>query len=126
MLNKTYNRPATEFEIHSDCYQLLKQHYPLVRGEVKVAFERPKDENGKSLRDKYGKKIKAQRGARFDIVVFDSNNQAVFVVEVKRNEKRKNTKKAHYENIAGVNCHTVGSVEQCEELINWLKSSPPV
>ena len=121
MLNKTYDRPLTEFEIHSDCYQLLKQHYPLVRGEVKVAFERPKNENGKALRDKYGKKVKAQRGARFDLVIFNEKNESIFVIEVKRNEKRTNSKKDHYENIAGVPCYTVGSLEQCLSLIKSLK-----
>lgn len=120
MLDKTYSRPATEFEIHSDCYQLLKKHYPLVRGEIKVAFDRPKDENGKTLRDKYGKKLKAQRGARFDIIVFNKEKKAIFVVEVKRNEKRLNTKKSHYENIAGVKCYTVGSLSQCEDLISRI------
>ena len=121
MLDKTYNRPLTEFEIHSDCYQLLKQHYPLVRGEVKIAFDRPKDENGRTLRNKYGKKVKAQRGARFDLVVFNEKNQSIFVVEVKRNEKRINSKKNHYENIAGVPCYTVGSAKQCQHLIESLK-----
>ena len=86
-----------------------------------VILERPKNENGKTLRDKYGKKVKAQRGARFDLVIFNEKNESIFVIEVKRNEKRTNSKKNHYENIAGVPCYTVGSLEQCLSLIKSLK-----
>ena len=120
MLDSKYNIPPTEFEVHSDCYQYMKSVLPLVRGEIKVSFSRPKDENGKILRDGRGKKVRAQRGARFDLVAYDNKNKAIFIVEVKRNEERRNTKKDHYERTGGVPCYTVGSLDQCKKLISQM------
>ena len=99
----------TEFEVHSDCYQYLKQHYPIVRGEVKLQFDRV---------EKYTRR---PRGARFDLVVCNEQALPLFIVEVKRKERETNASKtAHYETVSGVKCYTVGSLAQCEVLIKSL------
>lgn len=113
--------PGTEFEVHAECYCLLKKHFPLVRGEVKLSFLRPRGENGKRIRNERGRFASGGKGARFDLVVYDTNKKALFTVEVKRNESRINTKQRHYEEISGVPCYLVGSLRQCEELIAKLK-----
>lgn len=100
--------PPTEFEIHADCYQILKEHYPCVRGEVKLQFKRPDD-----------KKIRRPRGARFDLVVY-SDTEPLFIVEVKRFEGRTSPKKLHYETLSGVSCYTVGSVAELHQLVRIL------
>ena len=66
MLDKSYNKPKSEFEVQAECYALLSKYF-ITRGEVKLEFERPKDENGKTLTIQ-GRKVKRQRGARFDLV----------------------------------------------------------
>lgn len=109
-LREALRRPPTEFEVQSDCYQYLKNEYPIVRGEIKVQFER------------IDKKSRRPRGARFDLVVCDRDYEPQFVVEVKRHEGRMNTKSAHYERLSGVRCYTVGSLAQCQDLVSRLKN----
>ena len=113
-------KPKSESEIHSDCYQYLKTIYPVVRCEVKLEIPRKKDYEGKTLRIK-GKKIKRQKGARFDIVVCDELYNPKFIIEVKRKEHRINTKQKHYGMLTSLPCYTVGSLAQCKELISSVR-----
>lgn len=113
MLKEAVKRPVTEFEVQADCYQYLKRVYPLVRGEIKL---RPDD-----VRDfKNGRRSFAHRGARFDLVICDTQSKPLFVIEVKRKEKRVNSKQHLYEQLATVPCYTVGSLLECQELVNTL------
>lgn len=109
-LHKALSKPLTEFEVQAECYHLLKQHYPLVRGEIKVQFDKP------------DKNVRRERGARFDLVICDTNKTPLFIVEVKRTETTKNSKQSHYETLTGLPCFTIGSVAQCEELIHSLNN----
>jgi hypothetical protein len=101
-------RAPTEFEVQADCYQLLKQHFPVVRGEIKIQFDRE---------NKYERR---PRGARYDLVVCDIDYKPLFVVEVKRKERETHSKAAHYERLSGVKCYTVGSLNQCKQLIERI------
>jgi len=107
-LKQALEHEPTEFEVQSDCYQYLKQKYPIVRGEVKVQFERE------------FKGMRRQRGARYDIVVCDSNLVPLFIIEVKRKETMTNSKSDHYEKLSGIKCYTAGSLEQCISITDKL------
>lgn len=100
--------PPTEFEVQSDCYQYLKQKYPIVRGEIKLQFKREI------------KGMRRPRGARYDIVVCDKESIPMFIIEVKRKETMANTKSKHYENLSGVKCYTAGSLDQCKRIVDTL------
>lgn len=104
------DKPTTEFEIQADCYQYLKQNFPLVRGEIKIQHEKTSH-------------LRRSRGARFDLVVYqfiDNMYVPIFTLEVKRTEKRLNTKRSHYESLSGVPCYTIGSLVQCKDLVSRL------
>ncbi len=101
----------TEFEVQSECYQYLKQRYPLVRGEIKVQFKR-----------QY-KGQRRPRGARYDIVVCDTNSLPLFIIEVKRKESMVSSKLKYYEKLAGVRCYIVGSLKQCISVIDNIDNN---
>lgn len=113
-------KPVSEFEVHSDCYQYLKGIYPLVRGEVKIEIPRKKDSNGRTIRLSKNTKVPRERGARYDLVVYNSSHDPLFTIEVKRNEKHSHSKQEHYELLAGVPNYLVGSITQLQALVHDL------
>ncbi len=68
-----YLTKRTEFEIQSDAYQYLRERGLNVRGEITERINIRKLSRG----------IKGMRQCRFDIVVYDSFNKAVCIIEVK-------------------------------------------
>ena len=64
-------RPS-EFEVQALAYTNLKQHFPIVRGEYKY-------------------KISGKRGARFDIVLLDDQENIKLIIEVKKSNRSKRT-----------------------------------
>ena len=69
-----YPEKRTEFEVQSDMYQNLKSLGLNVRGEITESKNISKLSNNK----------KGFKKCRFDIVVFNSENVAVLIIEVKR------------------------------------------
>lgn len=67
------NLEISEFEVHSEAYQNLKNKYKNVRGE----FHFKKD---------------GKRAGRFDIALLNDSNEVEMVIEVKRN---KNSRSIH-------------------------------
>jgi hypothetical protein len=83
-----FNRPS-EFEVQALAYWNLKQIYPKIRGEYKI-----KKDIEKGL-----------RGARFDIVIFDSLGDMKLIIEVKKTSYQGRIKQGcRYTELTGIPC----------------------
>ena len=99
-----------EFDIQSYLHHELKKLYPHVHGEVVIKGDRRKGE----------------RGARFDLVCFDAEGQAVLVIEVKRDgwgkrqgyDQREGSKQEHYSTLAGCACIYIKGMADAVQFIS--------
>lgn len=96
------NIRLTEYNIQHIAHNVLSKHYDNIMGEVKI-------------------KLPNRRGARFDLVIFDKNGDAMFSVEIKRKITESHTKKRHYEDILGVPNYLISGMEQAQDAYNCIQ-----
>ena len=99
---KDFKTRPTEFEVQVLAYNKLKEYYPIVRGELKV-------------------KPANNRGARFDLVVFDIEGKLLFTVEVKNSLVKTHAKTAYYEWVAGVPSILIAGIYNAENAVEICK-----
>ncbi len=100
-----YKQSPTEFEVQAVAYGLLIEAGYITRGELKI-------------RKSHGK----HRGARFDLIVFNESFEAVLTIEVKDNpEAPQHSKKAHYENLAGVPNIQISGMSQARDVVQIVR-----
>lgn len=93
----------TEYNIQHIAHNSLSQKYGQIIGEVKV-------------------KLPDQRGARFDLVVFDEvTGDAMFTVEIKRTAIERHSKARHYELIAGVPNYLIAGIDQAARAVEVIE-----
>ena len=100
-----FDRPS-EFEVQALAYWNIKQQYPKTRGEYKI----PKDKDN------------GIRGARFDIVIFDSLGDMKLIIEVKKSSVGKSSKQGNrYSELTGIPCIYIRGAQQAKhalEIVN--------
>lgn len=98
-----YNQKISEFEVQALAYWELKRHFPIVRGEYKVAKD----------------KGSGQRGARLDIAIFNSNEEMKLIIEVKRANKGTTTRQSlRYAELTGVPCIYIRGLQDAENAVD--------
>jgi len=96
-----------EFEIQACALWILRRRYPNTRGEVVC---------------KTG--TKNRRGARFDLVVFDENEQPLLIIEVKNSgDGTKPSKCSHYEELTGLPSIHIWTMEQAKDIVAIVREA---
>ena len=94
-------RPS-EFEVQAEAYHNLKEVYPKTRGEYQI----PKD------------KKNGIRGARFDIVIFDTIGDMKLIIEVKRSTWSHSVNQGNrYTNLTGVPCIYLRGMKEAKNAV---------
>jgi hypothetical protein len=97
-----YPNRLSEFEIQSDIYQRIKQSGLEVKGEVKA------------------------KNSRLDLVVYDANNNAICIIEVKSRARARTTEKKYkrvqkYEQLFNLPVIVCTHPSQIEQTVNKVK-----
>lgn len=85
MIKPEYSRPVTEFEIQAELFYRLKALGYKVRGEI-----------GVTKPDK--------RNCRFDLVIFDNDENPALIIEVKKDFNIIGIQGKYYESFTGLPC----------------------
>lgn len=94
----------SEFEVHSEAYQRLKNEFKYVRGGLQLMSE------------EFDLAI-------FDIAILNNFGNIILVVEVKKNKrvKRKGKQKEKYERLANCPCIYILGMEQAVRVVETVK-----
>ena len=101
-----YPNKSNEFEIQAELYSLLKSYSINVRGEVV----------DKNIRNALGNKVGFKK-SRFDLVVFDKNNIAKIIIEVKPCITRKKEGTKQFNKYSIYNLHLLYCFRDTNKLI---------
>jgi hypothetical protein len=95
----------TEFELQAIAYVKLRNKFKNVRGEYKY-------------------KVEGKRGARFDIVILNDNDEIELIIEVKRNPNSKATsQKERYEELINKPCIYIKGYEEAYNAVEIVTNN---
>lgn len=93
----------SEFEVHVEAFNRLKQVYRNVRGEFHF-------------------KVYGKQAARFDIALLNPDNNVELVVEIKRANKRMWAKQRNrYQEITGKPCVVICGMDEANETVERVE-----
>jgi len=103
-----FGKRRCEFDVQATVYNILKRHYPIVTGELKL-------------------KLPTGRGARFDLAVFDDTGELLFTIETKPHANSpQHSKKVHYEHLTGVPNIQISGMDEAKNVLAIIEKNMPL